>query len=342
MACKALHGVSLRPTWRQHYRPSRADAPVPWQALCPLQLDPPMDFDCIIVGGGPAGLTAATYLRRLHRRVLVFDDGRSRARWIPETHNCPGFPLGVSGAELLKRLREQASTYGVSIQQTRVDLIEQSTDRWWVEAQHQRWGASVVLLATGVVDRLPSLASGDPEVALRDGLLRSCALCDGYEATDRRIAVLGPLERAVPNAHYLSTFSADVTVVPTEEEGPASSAQPDTKDVVVLPPLRRLLCTEDGWEIDDAAGRTHHFDLAYAAMGAPARGELARQAGARMDAQGGVVTNERMETSCSGLYAIGDLVTDLNQIAVAFGHAAIAASAIHLALPSRPRRSTAV
>ena len=69
-------------------------------------------WDCLIVGGGPAGLTAATYLRRFHRSVALIDNGQSRAKWIPKTHNCPGFPSGVSGTALLTRLGDQAGQYG--------------------------------------------------------------------------------------------------------------------------------------------------------------------------------------------------------------------------------------
>ena len=65
-------------------------------------------LDCLIIGAGPAGLTAATYLARFHRRSLVVDAGSSRARWIPTSHNCPGFPFGVAGPKLLEKLRAQA------------------------------------------------------------------------------------------------------------------------------------------------------------------------------------------------------------------------------------------
>ena len=69
--------------------------------------DPSADdlLDVLVVGAGPAGLTAATYLARFHRRFVVVDAGKSRARWIPTSHNCPGFPFGVAGPELLAKLR---------------------------------------------------------------------------------------------------------------------------------------------------------------------------------------------------------------------------------------------
>src|SRR5690606_41454988 len=69
-------------------------------------------LDVLVIGGGPAGLTAATYLGRLHRRCLVVDAGDSRARWIPESNNCPGFTQGTARTELLERLRAQAESYG--------------------------------------------------------------------------------------------------------------------------------------------------------------------------------------------------------------------------------------
>lgn len=295
-----------------------------------------MDLDCIIVGGGPAGLTAATYLRRLHRRVLVFDDGQSRARWIPESHNCPGFPSGVSGDQLLARLKAQAKTYGANLQLERVDSLLAVLGGWRVETQSAQWSAPTVLIATGVVDRLPELSSGNAEEALRSGLLRSCALCDGYEATDRRLAVVGPLAQATATAHYLSTFSADVTIVPIED-GTHPSNTPSTEGLAVLAPLKSVACIDGGWKVIDANDHVHWFDLVYAAMGAPPRSDLARQAAALVDAEGAVLTNEHMQTTRPGLYAVGDVVTDLNQIAVAFGHAAVAASAIHRALPETRR-----
>lgn len=73
-------------------------------------------LDALIVGAGPAGLTAAIYLARYRRRIALVDSGESRAALIPVTHNYPGFPNGISGAELLARLTEQALQYGVEVQ----------------------------------------------------------------------------------------------------------------------------------------------------------------------------------------------------------------------------------
>ena len=80
-------------------------------------------LDCLVIGAGPAGLTAATYLARFHRRIALVDAGASRARWIPTSHNCPGFPSGVGGNELLARLRAQTETYGVQAVPARIDSL---------------------------------------------------------------------------------------------------------------------------------------------------------------------------------------------------------------------------
>src|SRR6476619_442187 len=100
--------------------------------------DAPLDglLDCLIVGAGPSGLVAATYLARFRRRIAVVDAGESRARWIPTSHNCPGFPLGVSGTRLLERLRDQACAFGVGIDQDRVVSLRRD------DAQFEAEGAS--------------------------------------------------------------------------------------------------------------------------------------------------------------------------------------------------------
>ena len=83
-------------------------------------------IDCLIVGGGPAGLTAAIYLARFHRRVLLVDEGKSRAGLIPKSHNYPGATDGVSGSDLLKALRAQAEQFGATMRTGRVLNLDKS------------------------------------------------------------------------------------------------------------------------------------------------------------------------------------------------------------------------
>ena len=87
-----------------------------------------MTYDLAIIGGGPAGLTAAIYRARFRRDVVVIDDGNSRASWIPRSHNHPGFPEGIGGDELLVRTRAQAERYGVVLHHERATALERKGD----------------------------------------------------------------------------------------------------------------------------------------------------------------------------------------------------------------------
>src|SRR5947209_12899246 len=106
-------------------------------------------LDCVIIGAGPAGLTASTYLARFCRRIRVFDAGNSRARYIPLSHNYPGFPGGIAGPELLERLRDQAARYGVQVTQALVEAVEKDGDYFLVSTGNEHVRTHKVLLATG-------------------------------------------------------------------------------------------------------------------------------------------------------------------------------------------------
>src|ERR1700743_3284758 len=146
--------------------------------------------DAIVIGAGPAGVRAAVYLGRFRRACLVLSDDQSRARWIPTSHNIPGFVAGVGGGDFLARLKAQATRYGAEIRAVRVTRLSVSEDIFTAEgANGERWYSRFVLLATGVRDHLPSIP-GASEAVLRS-VLRFCPICDAFEAIDRSIAVLG-------------------------------------------------------------------------------------------------------------------------------------------------------
>jgi thioredoxin reductase (NADPH) len=291
-------------------------------------------FDCLIVGGGPAGLTAATYLARYLRRTLVVDEGKSRAMLIPESHNFPGFK-GIGGPDLLKRLREQAARYGAVFQYARVDGLERQSDSHFVaHIGKERVRARRVLLATGIVDESPDV-EGLREVVY-SGVIRFCPICDAYEALDRKIGVLGPLETAAKKALFLRTYSRDVTVLPSDDPAgisPALRRELQDAGIAVAPEVVTAVePTDDDIEVVLRGGTRQRLDVLYPALGCSVRSTLATSLGARCNEIGNLHVDDHQRTSVPGLYAAGDVVTDLHQLSVATGHAAVAATDIHNSL----------
>jgi len=294
------------------------------------------DLDCLIVGGGPAGLTAAIYLARFRRNVLLVDEGQSRARLIPETHNYPGF-LGISGGDLLASLREQAERNGARLQEGRVEELRKDDGAFVARIGNTDFRAQRLLLATGIVDESPDLPG------LRDaiyrGALRFCPICDAYEATDQRIGVLGPLRMAAAKARFLRSYSRDVVLLPIDDPAKSSDETQALQHdgIVVEERVADVDRTGDKIVIVFGNGRRLPVDVLYPALGCEVRSQLATALGARSNDIGNLHVDDKQRTSVEGLYAAGDVVTDLHQISVATGHAAVAATAIHNSLPPNPR-----
>ncbi|MEA2795770.1 MAG: thioredoxin reductase [Bradyrhizobium sp.] len=286
------------------------------------------DIDCLIVGGGPAGLTAAIYLARYRRNVVLFDSGESRADLIPESHNYPGFGQGISGRKLLALLKEQAHAYGVAMVGSRVTSLSRRDAGFLGSHDGGEVSARCVLLATGIVDVHPKLEQIDK--AIGEGAIRYCPVCDGFEALDGRIAVLGDGEDASSKASFLRTYSKDVTLLWQKEKPRAQTALDD--GFAVEGPVSEL--KRCGHGIRASLGtRSLDFDIVYPAMGCDARSELASRLGAATTDVGCLKVDAHQRTAVDGLYAAGDVVSDLHQIAVATGHAAVAATHIHKCLP---------
>lgn len=298
-----------------------------------------MDHDAIIVGGGPAGLTAGIYLARFRRRFLLADAGQSRARWIGRSHNHPGFPDGIPGEELLARLRDQLDRFGGAITEGAVTSLIRKDGMFVAEMGGEIHRAPFVLLATGVVDVEPPVA--DVMAAVRDGLIRQCPICDGYEAIDRSIAVIGAGRHGAAEALFMRQFTADLTLVCGEAGMPDPGAREklEKEGIAIRPdPIRRVAGERDGVLIEFHEGEPARFDKVYAALGCEPRTELAAMLGLARGEDRRLLTDAHQRCSVPGVFAAGDLVSGLNQIGVAMGHAEIAAVAIHNALREREGR----
>ena len=296
-------------------------------------------LDALVIGAGPAGLTCALYLARFHRSLLLADAGDSRARYIPVSHNTPGFARGVAGAELLEELREQAARYGAVPEAATVRSLRQADGGFSAEVGGRDVLARHVVLATGLVDTLPTVPGVDQ--AIHEGRVRLCPVCDAFETSGRRVLVYGPPDAAARHARYLRSFSESVAVAWLA--GQSMTAQDraglDAAGVQVLGPLAELSLQSDAIAVVLEDGRRARFDLLYPFLGAATRSGLATALGAACEDDGQLRVDHHQQTSVDGLYAIGDVVGGLNQISVAVGHAARAATHIHNRLPFRPYRA---
>jgi thioredoxin reductase (NADPH) len=299
-------------------------------------------LDCLVIGGGPAGLTAAIYLGRFGRRFLVVDAGDPRAAWIPVSHNIPFFGEGIPGPRILERQRGHAEQYGTRVLRgTVTELRKAPGDRIGFVATVEEEGgaprrieARRALLATGSVDVEPDLP--DLPGAVRRGLVRYCPICDGYEARGRRTAVIGHGARGAGEAGFIArTYSADVTLLTLgktmDDLEPGERERLEGQGVKIVEQPVAALDVRGGQiaALRTGGGEELRFDVLYSALGLEYRTGLARALGAEHDAQGALAVDAHNQTSVNGLYAAGDVARGLDQIVVAMGHAAVAATHIH-------------
>jgi thioredoxin reductase (NADPH) len=294
-------------------------------------MDEPLD--CLIIGGGPAGLTAAIYLARFHLDILIVDGGKSRASWIPCSRNHAGFPDGINGKELLKRMREQACKYGAKIETEQVTKLERDKETGLFTAT---WGsgkavARTVLLATGVTNRRPPMDEDLHDEALSRGLIRYCPICDGYEVTDKKVGVIGSDSHGVAEAIFIRSFTPDVTLIAPDKAlrlKPEDAEKLKAASIETIDgPAQAVAITGKCIVVDTAEG-TFTFDSVYPALGSDTHTQLGEMVGARLADDGCLLCDDHQRTSVPGLYAAGDVVHGLDQISHAMGEGGVAATTI--------------
>ena len=281
--------------------------------------------DCIVVGGGPAGLTAALYLARFLRSVTVFDAQEGRARMIPKTHNMGPFPDGISGLDLLDRMRSHAQTYGAIIKNERVSHVSKENGVFQVTTKQGVEEARCVIFAVGVFNHRPPLLTADHDQGLSRGLLRYCPVCDAYEVRGKRIAVLGSGQHGLAEAQFIRPYSPTVTLVPAD----GSVAQAKDGISALDSPMTELELSETHVLVKLKNGNTEQFDTLYVALGSTARSDIAASLGVQLAANGCIITDTKQRTNVGGVYAIGDITDGLDQGSRSMGQAAMAATTVH-------------
>jgi thioredoxin reductase (NADPH) len=249
---------------------------------------------------------------------------------IPVSHNHAGYPAGIPGTALLDRMRTQAAEYGTRIIDRKVSAIAKSLVGFAIDAG-STFEARAVLLATGVSNNRPAMDTDMHDAALASGRLRYCPICDGYEVTDRRVAVIGTGAHGTQEAIFLRSYTRDLTLIAATGAHQLDAVQRAELAIagiaVVDGPAMDYALVEDGICLSTALGR-QTFDSVYPALGTAVHSGLAKSLGAKTTHSGSVIVDAHQRTSVAGLYAAGDVVLGLDQISHAMGEGGAAATTI--------------
>ena len=274
-------------------------------------------WETIVVGAGPAGLTAALYLARYRRRVLVLHDGTARALQIPNTHNAPGFDEGIAGPDLIARMSRHATTFGAEIEQAKVKTAVRAEDLFCLtDGGVRSWRGRSLILATGLrLNQIP-LPPDLHQAAIDAGVLRYCPICDGFEHIDTRIGVIGCDTQGAAEALFLRRYSSDVTLIPKSHADLTLAERHQLQDAdisVIRSPARAYTLGDGEMLVDTEAGARLVFDVIYPALGSHPHTELAEALGIKPDANGCLPADTPFETIVPGLYSAGDVVAGLDR-----------------------------
>lgn len=289
--------------------------------------------DVIIVGAGPAGLTAAMYCSRGGKKTLILGNVYGSQQSMGGLYeNYPGFPDGIQGIELSEKMLAQAQKFGAETQTELVEKIVPLRDSFRLKTENWQYEARAIILATGASHRLLGVP-GEKEFATRG--VSYCVHCDGALFRNKAVAVVGYGNGAARAVLYLSNICNKVHLLSPRESLVAES--------IYLDRIKKLpnYAANFGAEIMEIQGqetvksvefrvgntpRSLKVDGVFVEMGMKPNTELAEALGLEMT-KGGYVKANRLnqETSMPGVYAAGDLTGGRMQVATAVGQGASAA-----------------
>ncbi|MFB6073763.1 MAG: NAD(P)/FAD-dependent oxidoreductase [Haloarculaceae archaeon] len=298
------------------------------------------DYEVIVVGGGPGGLSAALYTTRLGHDTAVVDRGGGRAAMMADTHNVIGVTEETSGKEFLATAREQVESYGADWHVDYVTAVEalEAGGPFRVETSGgDAYTTARVVLATGFSDERP-----DPPLPRTAAGLHYCLHCDAYMFVDEPVYVMGHGEAAAHVAMIMLNFTDEVDLLLRGHE-PAWSAETDEQlrahpIDVIEDEVAGVTNGEDGWleslEFED--GSVREYTGGFAMYGADYHNELAVELGCEINDDGTVAADDHGNTSVAGVYAVGDLTPGHNQVPIAMAEGAKAGIDIHYDLRTFP------
>lgn len=295
-----------------------------------------VNYDCIIVGGGIAGLQAAIQLGRYQHRVLVIDSGDGRSALCKEYHNVLGYPEGVSGEHLRMKGKQQAERLGVHFLLEKVEDVSKSEKDFQVVLHNgDSYKGRHLLIATGVMDRIPPIPSLFPCLGTS---VYVCPDCDGYEIRNKRAIVLGSGNVGANMALTLLYWTHDLIYINHEQRKVDDSLlhQLEEKGITYYEiPIEGVL-SEEGQlkEVQLQNGEKLSANHAFVAFGSnEVKSNLASQLGVELLENKHIVVDPRTKmTNVKNVWAAGDVVAHSEQVTIAMGDGSQAAIWIHKTL----------
>ena len=294
------------------------------------------EYDIIIIGAGPGGLTAGIYAGRQGTKNLILDKGLAGGlgREVPEMENYPGFS-SISGLELTKKMKEQAEK-NCELHENEEVLEITKSDEFQVKTDKDTYIAKSIILATGSSHRHLNV-DGEEEFLGRG--VSYCATCDGLFFQNRDVIMVGGGNSALQEAIYLNNLGADVTVVHRRDE---FRAQKHLQNIIKEKGIKTILnanvikingdmLVESVTLKNTKTGKTEEIPTngVFISVGYIPHTDLAKQLGVKLDETGHIITDKNQKTNIDYVYAIGDVCVGLKQWVVACGEGAVAATSAY-------------
>lgn len=277
-------------------------------------------YDVIVIGSGPAGITAAIYAKRRNLSILVISKGIGALQKAEKIDNYYGFENGISGKELYVNGIKQAKNLGIDFIEDEIINIEY-INQFTIETVNSKYEAKAVILATGVSRNVPNI-KGIKEFEGKG--VSYCAVCDSFFYKGKDVAVLGDGNYAIHEFETLKPIASSVTILTngnTMVENRDSSIEVNNKKI------REFRGNTKLEEVEFEDNTIQNLNGVFIAMGTASSSDLARKIGARIE-NNNIIVNENMETTVPGLFACGDCTGGLLQISKAVYEGAKAGLAV--------------
>ena len=272
-----------------------------------------MDYDVVIIGAGPAGISASLYIVRANKKVLVLYGDKSSLEKTDRIENYYGFKNGISGEELYKTGIEQAKNLGVDVKEEeviKIETISENNYNFITKTSNGLYKSKVVILATGNKKNKPKI-NGIDEFEGKG--ISYCAICDGFFYKNKDVAVIGSGNYAISETNDLINLAKKVTILTDGKKAPdfrADNVEIETREI------KEIKGNDKVEEIKLTDGTELKVDGVFIAQGVASSTDFAKKLGALVK-NDKIIVNEKMETNIKNLFACGDCIGGLYQISKA-------------------------